>query len=455
MENTNFDVIVIGAGFAGLAAAIEARNAGASVLIVEKMKAPGGNSIISDGGIAIPGSDLQKKANVKDSPELMYKDMMAAGLHLNHPTLVETVCKNALDAYVWTKEYLQVQYLDRVDLFGGHSVARSHAVAGVSGAGLIKPMLNKAAELDIEIRKGIAFKHFIRRDGKIAGIKVVDYFSENNTEVTALYAGKAVVFACGGFGADVAFRSVQDPRLTKDIDTTNKHSAKAEALTEALKLGAMPIQLSHIQLGPWASPDEKGFGNGPLFADYIGFIYGMIVHHKTGKRIVHEQADRKTVSDAILAAGKPCLCICDSKAVENSGWDLSKAIKKEVVRIFSTLKELADYHGLPLHALNKSIKEAEQLENRTAPASLRQKPFYCMRVWPKVHYTMGGIQIDSQARVIDLDNRPIEGLYAAGEATGGVHGASRLGSCAITDCLVFGRIAGQNAAANTQISETE
>jgi succinate dehydrogenase/fumarate reductase flavoprotein subunit len=123
--------------------------------------------------------------------------------------------------------------------------------------------------------------------------------------------------ATGGFGADVSFRSLQDPRLTSDIQTTNKPFATAEALKSALTIGAASVQLSHIQLGAWASPDEKGFGAGPLFADYILFQYGIIIDPATGKRFVNELGDRKKTADAILNVGHSCVGIADHAAVHN------------------------------------------------------------------------------------------------------------------------------------------
>ena len=119
------DVIVIGSGFAGLAAAVEAHNTGATVLVLEKMKAVGGNSIISDGGIAAPKTDHQKKYHIEDSPELMFEDMMRAGLHLNDPDLVRVVVDGAKEAFEWSYDYLGVEYMDRVDLFGGQ-IGRAH-----------------------------------------------------------------------------------------------------------------------------------------------------------------------------------------------------------------------------------------------------------------------------------------------------------------------------------------
>ena len=261
----------------------------------------------------------------------------------------------------------------------------------------------------------------------------------------------------GGFSSDIAFRMAQDPRLTEEIDTTNKPFATAQALKEALRIGATPVQLSHIQLGPWASPDEKGYGDGPEFSEYILFQYGIIVDPVTGRRFINELADRKTLSDKILSIGHPCVGIADSKAVEESGWSVEKCLKKGVVKKFNTIKEFAAFYNIPyenfqesLQAFNKSFEQGRDkcfgkpLIEKAKP--IMQAPFYGIRLWPKVHYTMGGIRINVLGQVIDIDGKVIEGLYAAGEITGGIHGASRLGSCAITECLVFGRIAGKNAA---------
>ncbi len=143
--------------------------------------------------------------------------------------------------------------------------------------------------------------------------------------------------------------------------------------------------------------------------------------------------------------------------MKQSGWDIGRALQKEVVRTFDDLPSLAEFYHIPADSLsstvdrfNTSISDHDSsLYGRSIMADslpIQSPPYYAMRVWPKVHYTMGGLQIDSKARVISLDQEPMEGLYAAGEMTGGIHGACRLGSCAVTNCIVFGRIAGAQAA---------
>jgi flavocytochrome c len=455
------DIVVIGSGFAGLTAAIEAHHAGASVIILEKMKAPGGNSIISDGGISAAGTTLQKKFGIKDSPDLMVSDMLKAGMGLNYPDLVREVANRSNEVFQWSIDYLGVEYLDRVDLFGGHSAPRCHAAKGITGSTIIKRQVAKVRELGMEIRLGIYFKTFIRNsEGRVCGILVRDgYVHKNQESGTDRYirANKAVILATGGFGSDVAFRAAQDPRLSEKIDSTNQKFATAEALKEALRIEAMPVHLCQIQLGPWTSPDEKGYGDGPRFADYIVFSYGIIIDPETGKRVVNELGDRRMISDKILTVDHPCIGIADAKAVEQSGWNIDQSLKKGVVRKFDTLRELASFYGIPSEELEMTIdtfnsyvsaRVDKEFGKPIIPRAeqLLYPPFYGMRLWPKVHYTMGGVQINVRGQVIDLNQQPIKGLYAAGEVTGGIHGACRLGGCSITDCFVFGRISGRNAA---------
>ncbi len=360
MAEGDYDVVVIGAGFAGLTAAIEAHNCGASVLVLEKMKAPGGNSIISDGGIAAAGTALQRRLNIEDSPELMFRDMMRAGMGLNHPELVRVVAESSAEVVDWSVDYLGVEYLDRLDQFGGHSVARCFTAMGVTGATIIRRQVEKLHELGIELRPQACLQRLLTDGaGRVWGLQVREGFvygdPEEGCDVT-LRAHRAVVLATGGFGADIAFRSVQDPRLTRDIDTTNKLSATAEALVAALRIGAMPVHLSHIQLGPWASPDEKGYGVGPRFADYVVFQYGVVVSPVTSGRIVNELGDRKTVADAILAVGQPCVGIADARAVRESGWSIDRCLERGVVRQFADLHDLATFYELDAPVLASTIE---------------------------------------------------------------------------------------------------
>ena len=455
------DIVVVGSGFAGLAAAIEARQAGCSVMVLEKMKGFGGNSTISDGCVAAAGTDFQIAAGIDDSPEKMYQDMIAAGLGLNQPGLVRIVTQKSNETFKWTQDFLGVAYQERVDRFGGHSLARSHTTVNRTGADIIKQQLKKARQLGVKIKtKTYLQKIYKYHSGRVRGVQIrhgYQYPDNTTGKVSSIKARKALVLATGGFGNDINFRSAQDPRLDTSIGSTNKYSTTGGALREAIRIGALPVHLSWIQLGPWACPDEKGYGIGPDFSSYIAFPYGIIVDPETGCRLVNEMADRKIRADALLNAGHPCVCLVDQRGIEASGFVIAHCVRKGVVKQFDRLAELAAEYGMPGEAFEETVSRYNQfvrdksdrdfgkpISEKVAP--IQNAPYYAMRVWPKVHYTMGGILINAKAQVLDLNQQPIEAFYAAGEVAGGVHGACRLGSCAIIDCLVFGRIAGQEAA---------
>jgi len=457
------DVVIIGSGFAGLAAAIEAKKAGSSVIVIEKRKVRGGNSMISGGVVAAAGSPLQKRKGVEDSPELLLQDMLKAGLYLNYPDLVRIVAEKSNEIVQWMINYLGVKYDDTLTQWGGHSVPRSYTTYNKSGAAIIHRQLAKLKNLGVEVKTRRLLTKLLRdRNGRVKGIEIRDSYmfpNKNSGAIKYIRANKAVVLTTGGFGNDVLFRTTQDPRLNEHMDSTNQPGATAEALIEAMNIGAMPVHLSLIQLGPWACPDEKGFGIGPWFAQTVTFQYGVLINPKTGKRFMNEMSDRKIRADAIIETGCICIGIADEISAKIRSDFMPRLLKRGIVKKFKTLEDLAFEYGMPFKPLKETIDEynayildREDKEfGKYIPKdaeTLTHAPFYAIRVWPKVHHTMGGVRINTKAQVIGLDYQPTKGLYAAGEVVGGVHGACRLGGCAIVDCLVFGRIAGRNAASD-------
>jgi flavocytochrome c len=321
----------------------------------------------------------------------------------------------------------------------------------------------------IPIKKQTYFKTIsLDAAGKVIGgifREGYDYKDAQKGKDIYVKSNKAIILATGGFSSDVAFRIKYDSRLTKQMETTNKPFATAEGMIESMRIGADTVDMNAIQLGPWACPDEKGYGIGPMFSEYIVFQYGMIIDPEIGERFVNELADRKVLSDELLSIGHPCIGIADAGAVEYSGWDIGKALKRGIVLPFDSIEKLAEHYNMPEEALHKTIKTYnEGVTQGTDQAYSKpiiegagvfaKPPFYAMRLWPKVHHTMGGLKITSDCEVLDTTGKVIEGLYAAGEVTGGVHGASRLGSLAISECLVFGRIAGRHAATKADGSNT-
>ena len=466
--DATYDVVVIGSGFAGLAAAYEAKKAGASVVVLEKMRTPGGNSIINGGVVSAAGSPKEETAGIKDSPELLLKDMLTAGLNLNHVELAKIVADKSNETVQWTISELGVKYKADLTQEGGHSVPRMYSTYNQSGSAIVTQQLAKLKEIGVQPRMQCYLTKIYRDQdgrGRVLGVEIREGYvfpKANSGKIKNIKARKAVVLASGGFGNDVAFRTIQDPRLTAEFPSTNHPGATAESLREALRIGCTPLQLSWIQLGPWGSPDEKGMGLAPFFAQLCCAMYGLWIDTKTGKRFVNELADRKIRADAIIKAGNKCIAFTDAGGYAIGqkllGDIMVKIQERGAVKSYPTLEEMAAAYNCPIAPLKETIDRfnkgvaagkdeewARYLQKDQKP--LTTGPYYALRLTPKVHHCMGGVNITRDGKATDiLTDQPIPGLYAAGEVTGGVHGAVRLGSCATLDCLIFGRIAGLNAA---------
>ena len=472
-----YDVIVIGSGFAGLAAAAKASERGYKVLVVEKMGRVGGNSVINGGAFAVPDNADQRKFGIKDSGELFIKDCLKAGLGINHVELLETIVERANDTLAFAMKCgAKFQTGKKPSWFGGHSVARTYVTDNMSGSGIIKPMSKFVQALPgCKIIRRAKFDDFVMDDkDRVVGVvvrtnyrfdkKLLSDDTENTTgKRKVLRAKKGVILASGGFSADKVFRKLQDPRLAIDQDATNHSGATAGALLKAFQIGAMPIHIGWIQQGPWASPDERGFGVGPLLNQQGLFKYGMAVDIRTGKRFMNELADRKTRADAeyvILheSPGSYPITIGTYNTFDQQILPaIEKGLKSGVMKKYNTVEEAAASYKIPVEALKNSVKKynagikkgvdefGKPVQAFNGEGIEDKGPYYCVRLVPKPHHTMGGLKINTKAQVISANTlKPIAGLYAAGEVTGGTHGASRLGSVAITDCLTFGMIAGEN-----------
>jgi flavocytochrome c len=463
-KTRTIDVAVIGSGCAGLAAAIEAGNnlpADAQVVVFEKMLSPGGNSVYNAGQLAAVGSKYQKASGIEDSVQLMMEDMLKAGINLNHPDLLETMILQSNEIVEWTELELNIRYRDRVTQLGGHSVPRTLSTLNSSGRDIIAPMLDKIDLMhNVNIEVNSSFQAYVLGESgegeqrEVIGVRIGSTEFPGEAPAT-VYCRHGVVLAAGGFSADVKFRSIQNPSFGVNVGNTNQPGATAEVLKETLKIGAMPVQLSHIQLGPWTSPDEEGFGQAPFFCIGAGFPYGIIVDPLTSKRFVNEMGNRYERSMAILKMGYPCICITDAEGAQHSiQKDLSKL--EPAVKAYASIEELAAAYDMVAETLRKTIQEYNTgvfLGVDQFHKSLRDdlgpiiKPhFYATRLWPKVHFCCGGVQINRDAQVMHIDDYPVTGLFAAGEVTGGIHGGDRLGSCSTLDCLAFGRIAGHSVA---------
>lgn len=462
------EVLVVGSGYSGLAAAYEATKAGAQVMIVEKLAIEGGNSMVADGDFAVCGSEAQRAAGVEDSVDTYVHDMQVAGLFLNDVAKCRIIAEKSNETWEWTRDELGCEWqMDestgaaKVIPYGGHSVLRTLHLVSAHGSAIVMPLLEKLSELGVQVQTETMLANLVKdANDRVVGAELRKGASNNDPasgEPFYVKATRGVVLASGGFGRDVNWRMQHDPRLDDSVDCTNAAGATAESLCTAIECGALPVHLDWIQCGPWCSPDEEGYGVGPTWIDSVAG-YAPSINPLTGERCVNELTDRKRYCDVIFEVGEPLIQVTsDANVPDWSRPNLEQCLEAEVSWKFGTLEEIADKFGMPKEAFLKQMGEyngyvaAKQdgQFGKTIPADslpIDEPPFYATRLWPKVHHTMGGVKTDVDTRVLDVRLNPIEGLYAAGEVTGGVHGACRLGSCATADCLVNGRIAGQMAA---------
>ena len=418
----------------------------------------GGNSAINGGLFAAPGTPLQAKEGVEDSVDRMVSDQLLSGRGVAYEHLLRHVASNAAEA-LQLCEQAGAEFHPYLQQLGGHSVPRTYQTTVNCGAGITQPLYRKCKALGVETRNRCRFEKFIQDDdGRVVGVRLSTryYYDRDISEgkLINVRATRGVLVATGGFSQNIALRSAQDPTLTSEVTSTNAPGATGEAMLEMFRLGAVPVHLAYIQSGPWASPDEGGFGYVSNYSIY-NFPHSVAINRATGRRFMNEIADRKTRADAELAnrdeQGKPLppiLITSYSEAVKHPS--ARKVLRYGVGWKFDDLESLADEFGVPLeplqaqiHEYNGYVRDGEDRQfgksMELAKGKFLEAPYMVVRLWPKVHYCQGGVEINVNAEVIDsVTGKAIPGLYAAGEVTGGIHGVSRLGSCSIPECLVMG-----------------
>ncbi len=458
------DVVIVGSGFAGLAAAAEAAKAGAKAVILEKMPIYGGNSIINGGLYATWDSELhlrQKFNYGDDSVALHTADTVKGGDYFPIPELVKVMAEGAPDALNWMINEGGCKMRDAVVRAGGHSAFRTHIVQEGVGRGFTEP-LRKIAEkngmMPMRLENEVTWIWRAADGGPVLGVQVKSGRKVSNIKVT-----KALILASGGFSRDMKMRTDHFPFLTDKFLSTNHKGATGETIRFAQNVGADTLQMNFIQLYPYAEP-ETGILDFAGLYPFNGPGHGIVYVTQKGKRFVSELERRDVVSFAQLKLGegtKATYCILNLAMIKKMGSNDAEAMPfVEKGRMFkaNSIGELADKMKIDKAALEETIKKHNKyLKDGKDPEfnkeilkqmiSLEEGPFYGIPQWPAVHHTMGGLRINPKAQVIDIFGEVIPKLYAAGEVCGGVHGSNRLGSNAIPDAICFGRVAGKGAAA--------
>ena len=492
------DVVVVGAGGAGMTAAITATDAGKKVIVVESQPIAGGNSVRSTGGMNAAKTPYQDKnefkeaagvektlataaekfadnetitalaATVKsqwdayqanpqgyfDSVELMELDTLIGGKGKNNPELVKALAENSAAAIEWLASI--GAEVKNVGAFGGASVKRIHRPVNADGkvtavGAYIVPILEKnLQDRNVQFLFDTTANEIIMKDGKAVGIKAT---GKDGHKVTI--NAKSVVIATGGFGANAEMVEKYKPEL-KGFATTNAEGAQGQGIEMATAVGAATVDMDQIQIHPTVHIEEDG--NAHLITEGLRGD-GAILVNAEGKRFYDEVSTRDKVSAAIIAQpDKSAWLVVDQSMVDKSAV-IAGYIKSGYTVTGATYEELAKAMGVDettfvstMNTWNQAVEAKSDAEfNRTSFANpLTAAPYYAIKITPAVHHTMGGIVINPKAEVLNEKGEVISGLFAAGEVTGGVHGANRLGGNAVADFTVFGRIAGQSAADNAK-----
>ena len=460
----NSDVAIVGGGGTGLAAALSALENGAKhVVILEKLGITGGSTQVSGGAFNAVDDKRQKAQGIEDSFEKFYETTMKGGHNVGTPELVRYLTYNSISALEWL-EAEGVVFRDKIGAATGSLGQRSHY--GVEGSGwaythILEDKLRIYGDR-IQVLTDTPVKDIVMKNGRVVGVKAVRHGKQSVT-VNA----PSVVIATGGFGANVKYRQKVNTGVWKhvvlddSIGTTNiNKAAQGDGLQLAQKIGADVIGLSDIQLHPAGTP-----GTG-LMQDIITDGRNRIFVNKNGDRFVSEGAPRDTLCNAIFAQPGKTYFLIQNKLrypseenINSFGVKMTDMLKLGRVKKAATLEELAKIINVPYDHLKASVDEYNwAIENKgkkdkygfvatnTDDAKMVEGPWYVCQKVVTVHHTMGGIHINDKAQVIGKNGKPIKGLYAAGEVTGGIHGSNRLGGNAIADVFTFGRQAGASAA---------
>src|SRR5574344_173008 len=425
------DVVVIGGGGAGFAAAVSAKEAGADVILIEKLASVGGNTLISGGEYAAPANELQEKEGIEDSKEQFAKDVEEAG---GDPELIKVLADHATEDAYWLRDDIGVEWLDSLMFFGGHSVKRSLIPAAHTGNELIKNYLNKSEELGIEVQTEADVKEILAEDGKIAGVRV------ETADGEMIVKAKSVVIASGGFGANDEMTYEFDNEIDEHVLSTNSPGATGDGILMAEELGADTVDMDKIQLYPICDVETGKL----LYCGDTRLVGGALLVNKEGNRFVEELGTRREISMAIKdQTDYVGYLLWDETSNETTGTMASNP--QEAESLFErglmvkadTLEELAEHFDIDKDALletvatfneNSAKEEDPEFNLRMLGWQVKDAPFYMMKAAPAVHHTMGGLKINTESQVLNKDGEWIDGLYAAGEVTGGIHGSNRLGS---------------------------
>ena len=441
----NYDVVIVGSGGAGLAAAIQAHDEGAHVVIIEKMPTIGGNTIKASVGMNAAETRFQKIKGIEDSKELFYEETLKGGKFKNNRELLREFVELAPEAIEWlaAKEI----ELNDITITGGMSIDRTHRPEDRSAVGgfLISGLVKNVNKRDIEVLLETSVAEILYENGAVTGVKVVDEYNDSR-----ILNAKSVIVATGGFSANREMVVKYRPELDGFV-TTNHKGATGSGIAMLQKIGADTVDMGEIQIHPTVEQTTSY-----LISESIRGG-GAILVSQAGKRFYNEMETRDKVSAEIIALPEKSAWVIFDEQVRANNKAADEYIAKGFVLSAPTPEELAVKLNMNPVALTETLerynlfvveKKDEDFGRTTALRHpLNKGPFFAIRIAPGVHHTMGGVVINTDTAVLDAQKQPITGAWAAGEVAGGIHGANRIGGNAVADIIIFGILAGRNAAA--------
>lgn len=439
----NYDVIIIGSGAAGLTSAVQAAELGLKPVILEKMPKIGGNSTRASSGMNAAETLPQLQHHIVDSMDEFYADTFVGGGRQNDPQLLRYFTDHSALAIEWLAHH-DIK-LDDVTITGGMQIKRTHRPSSMQPIGgfLVTQLLKQVAQRKIPLFAGVQVTELIKKEpAQIMGVQA----QIENKRLTI--NAKAVILATGGFGANAQLIAQYQPDLKK-YPTTNQAGATGDGIQLGTAIGAQTVSMDQIQVHPTvAQVNDHAYLIGEAVRGE-----GAILINQAGRRFVNELDTRKNVTAAIEKLHEGGAYLLFNQAIRDRAKAIEFYASIGLVETGDEIDQLATKIKIDQAALKQTVADwngavSEQLDSQFGRTTgmeraLTNGPYYAIHISPAVHYTMGGLKINSQTQVLNEQNQVIKGLFAAGEVAGGLHGNNRIGGNSIAETVIFGRQAGQ------------
>lgn len=440
----SYDVIIVGAGGAGMTAAIEAKDKGLNPVIFEKMPVAGGNTSKSSSGMNASETKFQKEEGIEDSNDAFYDETLKGGHDTNDKELLRFFVVHSADAIDWLDS--NGITLDNLTITGGMSEKRTHRPTDGSAIGgyLVDGLLRNVHEREIPLFVNSDVTEINEKDGVVDGVTVTVQGEEPQS-----ISSKSVIITTGGFGASKELIDKYRPDLAGYV-TTNQEGSTGDGITMIEKVGGQTVDMDQIQIHPTVQQDK-----GVLIGEVVRGE-GAILVNEDGTRFVNELDTRDKVSAAINEQPNKDAYLVFDQGVRDRAKAVDFYDQQGYVETGKTVEELAEKINVPADALeatlenwNKAVSAKDDSDfGRTTGIDndLSAPDYYAIKIAPGIHYTMGGVKVNTNTEVLNKDNQPIKGLYAAGEVVGGLHGENRIGGNSVAEIIIFGRQAGLKSA---------